>query len=308
MLAVRARSGARGSAAAALSRRQQRRRRPGGPAALAAAPSPPSPSLAAAPSSPPRRRPGGGPPAALALAEPSPSSPSLAAAPSPPRRRPGGGPPAALALAEPSPSSQAAEPSPSPPALPAPERYVPGAVLEINGPAEYAAVRAASPGRLVVLIAKARSCRPCKAFSRKFAALAAKFPEVAFLEIYGDDSRETRQMMISLAVRVTPTFRLTRGVAGEVAAAAAEGAAAAAAGPQSDGATVLTGTSETKLRDAIVAALTDSEKAAHPDEVEAWRRSREAAAEAAALEAVTQQRLAALSASSASAASSSADE
>jgi len=165
----------------------------------------------------------------------------------------------------------------APPARPAPERFVPGAVLEIDGPADYAAVRAHLPGRLVVLMCKARSCRPCKAFSRKYGALAARFSEeTAFLEIYGDGSRESRQMMISLAVRVTPTFRLSRG-AQEVA--------------------VLTGTSDAKLRDAVVEALTEEERAAHPDEVAAWARSREAAAEVAALEAATQERAAAAMAS-----------
>jgi hypothetical protein len=200
-------------------------------------------------------------------------------------------PPAALALAAderpPSPSPETEPQQIAAPAPPAPERHVAGAVLEITGPEEYAAIRAAYPQRLVVLMAKARSCRPCKAFSRKYSAVAARFPEAVFLAIYGDDSKESRQMMIALAVRVTPTFRLSRGV--------------------DDNATVLTGTSETKLRDAIVAALTEGERADHPDDVEAWRRSRQAAEEAAALEAATAERMSALS-TSASAASSLADE
>jgi thiol-disulfide isomerase/thioredoxin len=160
-------------------------------------------------------------------------------------------------------------------------------VLEINGPDEYADVRAHQPQRLVVLMCKARSCRPCKAFSRKYGALAAKFKDRAiFLEIYGDDSRETRQMMISMAVKATPTFRLTRGPDQEVGA--------------------LTGTSDAKLRDAVVEAMSEDERALlGSDELEAWRRSKEAALEAEALEAATEARVAA---AAASAASSSAEE
>lgn len=160
--------------------------------------------------------------------------------------------------------------SPSQPQLPrfsssSISSYAPGAVLEISGPDDYASLRAAHPDRLVVLMCKARSCRPCKAFTRKYAALAARFPEAALLEIYGDDSPASRQMMIAMGVRVTPTFRLSRG-AHEVG--------------------VVAGTSEGKLRDGIVAALTEGERSAHPDDVEAWR----AAQEEAAREAETQEK------------------
>jgi hypothetical protein len=136
-------------------------------------------------------------------------------------------------------------------------------------------------------MAKARSCRPCKAFSRKYSALASRFPEAVLLEIYGDDSPASRQMMIAMQVRVTPTFRLSRGER-EVGA--------------------LTGTSDTKLRDALVAALTEGERSAHPDDVAAWRAAQEAAREAAALEAATAEKAAAALAAASGSASSSVDE
>jgi hypothetical protein len=194
---------------------------------------------------------------------------------------------AARALAAAAEAERAEQRSPPPAAAaaaaPASQRLVPGAVLEISGPDEYDDVRAADPGRLVVLQCKARSCRPCKAFSRKYDAMAARFPEAALLSIYGDDTQATRQMMIRLQVRATPTFRLSRGER-EVAA--------------------FTGTSDAKLRDGIVAALTEGERSAHAEDVALWQAAQVAAREAAELEAATQRMSAAASAAAAEGATS----
>jgi hypothetical protein len=46
-------------------------------------------------------------------------------------------------------------------------------------------------------------------FKRKYERIAASYaPRAVFLEITGDESKETRGMMVAMAVRVTPTFFL----------------------------------------------------------------------------------------------------
>lgn len=56
--------------------------------------------------------------------------------------------------------------------------------------------------QLVILMCKARSCRPCKMFTRKFQRMAERFAEVVCLEIMGDESNDTRKMMMSMQIRV----------------------------------------------------------------------------------------------------------
>ena len=82
---------------------------------------------------------------------------------------------------------------------------------QIHGPEELDAILSAYPERLVVLQCKASSCRPCKMFARKYGRLAAATPDAVFLVITGDESAETRAMMMAMKVRVTPTFFVYRG-------------------------------------------------------------------------------------------------
>ena len=82
---------------------------------------------------------------------------------------------------------------------------------QIHGPEELDAILSAYPERLVVLQCKAASCRPCKMFARKFSRLAASTPDAVFLVITGDESPESRAMMMAMKVRVTPTFFVYRG-------------------------------------------------------------------------------------------------
>lgn len=82
---------------------------------------------------------------------------------------------------------------------------------QIHGPEELDAILSAYPERLVVLQCKAASCRPCKMFARKYSRLAASTPDAVFLVITGDESPESRAMMMAMKVRVTPTFFVYRG-------------------------------------------------------------------------------------------------
>jgi thioredoxin-related protein len=47
-------------------------------------------------------------------------------------------------------------------------------------------------------------------FARKYATAARQYSDAVFLEIFGDESKATRQMMIDWKVKVTPTFVLFR--------------------------------------------------------------------------------------------------
>jgi thioredoxin 1 len=84
------------------------------------------------------------------------------------------------------------------------------AVARINAPEELKEELGRHGSDLVVLMCKAHSCRPCKMFTRKFHRLAESYPDATFLEVYGDDTKELRKLMISMEIRVTPNFRLYR--------------------------------------------------------------------------------------------------
>ena len=73
---------------------------------------------------------------------------------------------------------------------------------QVHSPEEYEALLAANPGRLAVLMCKATHCRPCKMFSRKYARAAAQYSDALWLEIFGDETKGTRQMMIDMGIRV----------------------------------------------------------------------------------------------------------
>jgi Thioredoxin len=49
-----------------------------------------------------------------------------------------------------------------------------------------------------------------QAFARKYHRMADQYPEAVFYEVVGDESKDLRGMMISMGVKVTPTFRLYR--------------------------------------------------------------------------------------------------
>ena len=78
---------------------------------------------------------------------------------------------------------------------PSPEQH-----RQIHGPEELDATLAAYPDRLVVLMAKSAGCRPCKAFARKYQRVAALYPHAVFTVVTGDESKETRAMMMAMKV------------------------------------------------------------------------------------------------------------
>lgn len=61
---------------------------------------------------------------------------------------------------------------------------------------------------MVVLQCKARGCRPCKAFVNKYTRIAAAYPDVVFAQVVGDESNDTRRMMMKMKVTTTPSFLL----------------------------------------------------------------------------------------------------
>jgi hypothetical protein len=60
--------------------------------------------------------------------------------------------------------------------------------------------------RPIIMMCKARACRPCKVFSRVFSRFAADNPEVVFLMVTGDGTAALRRMMLLLRVTATPWF------------------------------------------------------------------------------------------------------
>ncbi|CAL8464622.1 g4157 [Coccomyxa elongata] len=87
------------------------------------------------------------------------------------------------------------------------------AVQQVHSPQDLEEKLQRHDGKLVVLMCKAMSCRPCKMFTRKYQRIAAEHRDdgAVFLEIMGDESADTRKLMISMQIRVTPTFCLFRG-------------------------------------------------------------------------------------------------
>ncbi|PRW20350.1 Thioredoxin H2-2 [Chlorella sorokiniana] len=83
-------------------------------------------------------------------------------------------------------------------------------VVAVHSPEEFEDKLAANKDKMVVLMCKATHCRPCKLFSKTYAAAARQYKDGLFMEIMGDESKATRQMMINWKVKVTPTFIIFR--------------------------------------------------------------------------------------------------
>ena len=64
--------------------------------------------------------------------------------------------------------------------------------LQLHSSQEFQDVIEQNPGKLVVMMCKAQGCRPCKMFSRKFQRLAEQFEDAIFLDIMGDETKDTR--------------------------------------------------------------------------------------------------------------------
>lgn len=125
------------------------------------------------------------------------------------------------------------------------EAWTPGRLLTVKSPEQFAQLQAEHPEKLVVLMCKSHACRPCKMFTRKYLSIASRFPDCILAEIYGDETPDTRKMMMTMDVRVTPTFRMYRGP---------------------DCVNVVTGTNDKKLMRGILSTMTAAELAAHEAE------------------------------------------
>ena len=80
------------------------------------------------------------------------------------------------------------------------------ATIDIASKEAFDSTLADNSSRLVVLMCKAKGCRPCKQFAGKFAKLAEHFSDAVFCEVIGDRNDSTRGMMRDMKIRATPTF------------------------------------------------------------------------------------------------------
>lgn len=126
------------------------------------------------------------------------------------------------------------------------EEHVPGQIWTIHSSQQLQEVLQTHSQQLAVLMCKSKTCRPCKMFMKKYMEIAEKLPGVVCLQIFGDESPDTRKMMVSMKVKVTPTFALYRG--GEAVG-------------------TTTGVSDVKLLRAIFERLTPQELEGLQDEV-----------------------------------------
>jgi thioredoxin-like negative regulator of GroEL len=81
---------------------------------------------------------------------------------------------------------------------------------------------------------------------KKYIDITERFPSLVLLQILGDENAETRKLMVSMKVKVTPTFAVYRG------------------GSQVD---TVTGVSEVKLLRALVDRMTPRELEGHEEDV-----------------------------------------
>lgn len=88
------------------------------------------------------------------------------------------------------------------------ERLEPGLITQISSPVELEDVLSGKRDSIVILKCKAKYCRPCMAFRKKYMRLAAEFNDAVFLDVVGDESPELRKMMMKFGVKATPTFRI----------------------------------------------------------------------------------------------------
>ena len=65
-------------------------------------------------------------------------------------------------------------------------------LMQLHSSQEFQDVIEQNPGRLVVLMCKAQGCRPCKMFTRKFQRMSEQYQDAIFLDIMGDETKDTR--------------------------------------------------------------------------------------------------------------------
>lgn len=82
----------------------------------------------------------------------------------------------------------------------------PGAVLAVHSAQELKRVLSVCSDTLVVLFCKARYCRSCKYFNKKFHRVAESTPDALFLELVCDESQESFELMEQLEVPALPHF------------------------------------------------------------------------------------------------------
>lgn len=85
----------------------------------------------------------------------------------------------------------------------------------MHGPAELDEFVTRCSDQVVILMCKARACRPCKAFTRKYIHLAERFTSSVFLDVTGEHlgsphaaSCETEGLTIATNPLMQPCCRL----------------------------------------------------------------------------------------------------
>mmetsp|Transcript_27599 Transcript_27599/g.70307 ORF Transcript_27599/g.70307 Transcript_27599/m.70307 type:complete len:175 (-) Transcript_27599:537-1061(-) len=88
--------------------------------------------------------------------------------------------------------------------------WKPGKIVSVHGPADLDQVLKEHNGKLCVLMCKASHCKPCMKFLTTYRSLAERFSDAVLMTITGDETPDTRKMMMERKVKVTPTFFLYR--------------------------------------------------------------------------------------------------
>ncbi|GMH44994.1 hypothetical protein BSKO_12951 [Bryopsis sp. KO-2023] len=92
--------------------------------------------------------------------------------------------------------------------VPLKDRISPGNVVRLYSPDELDEAIEMFTDKVVVVQCKAKTCRPCMAFAKRYLRLADSYQDIAFFELYGDQNKESRKLMMTFGVKATPTFRI----------------------------------------------------------------------------------------------------
>jgi len=81
-----------------------------------------------------------------------------------------------------------------------------GNVEQIESPGQFYDALKRAGDKLVVLDISTKTCGPCKFIYPHLVTMSKEQTDVVFLQIYGDFSPETRELMKEWGIRSVPTF------------------------------------------------------------------------------------------------------
>jgi hypothetical protein len=88
--------------------------------------------------------------------------------------------------------------------------YAPGSTFSVHGPAELDEFVTQCSDQVVILMCKARACRPCKAFTRKYMHLAERFTSSVFLDVTGEHLESPHAASCDMQGLIITTNRLVQ--------------------------------------------------------------------------------------------------